>query len=166
MDDSKPVSTPVNPDVKLVSSESPDDVCDQQMYQAVIGNLLYLSTKTRPDVAYAVSCVVRFCANPLKEHWTAVKRILQYLKGTSNLSLLYRENTPAEVIGYSDADWAGDVGDRSQPLGIYSFWEVLLSAGRAANRLAWPCQLQKQSMLHCLLVPKKLCGFNYSQVIC
>ena len=117
MHDSKPVSTPVNPDVKLVSSESPDDVCDQQMYQAVIGNLLYLSTKTRPDIAYAVSCVGRFCANPTKEHWTAVKRILQYLKGTSNLGLLYREDTSAEVIGYSEADWAGDVGDRKSTSG-------------------------------------------------
>ena len=117
MYDCKPVSTPVNPDVKLVSSESPDEMCDQQMYQAVIGNLLYLSTKTRPDIAYAVSCVARFCANPTKEHWTAVKRILRYLKGTSNLGLLYRENSPAEVIGYSDADWAGDVGDRKSTSG-------------------------------------------------
>ena len=117
MYDCKPVSTPVNPDVKLVSSESPDEVCDQQMYQAVIGNLLYLSTKTRPDIAYTVSCVARFCTNLTKEHWTAVKRILRYLKGTSNLGLLYRENTPAEVIGYSDADWAGDVGDRKSTSG-------------------------------------------------
>ena len=44
----------------------------------------------------------------------------------------------------------------SQPLGIYFFWEVLLLAGRAANRLGWPCQPQKQSMLHCLLLPKNL----------
>ena len=47
MYDCKPVSTPVNPDVKLVFSESPDEVCDQLMYQAVIGNLLYLLQ--RPD---------------------------------------------------------------------------------------------------------------------
>ena len=104
MFDCKPVSIPVNPDVKLVSSESPYEMCDKLIYQAVIGNLLYLSTKTRPDITYAVSCVARFCTNPMKEHWTTVKRILQYLKGTSNLGLLYRENTPAEVIRYSDAD--------------------------------------------------------------
>ena len=73
---SKPVGTPVNPDIKLVAGENPDDVCNQQMYQAVVGSLLYLSTKTRPDIAYAVGSVARFCANPIKEHWTAVKRIL------------------------------------------------------------------------------------------
>ena len=85
MDESKPVSTPVSPAVKLFHGETSDDGCDQQMYQAVVGSLLYLSTKTRPDIAYAVSSVARFCARPTKEHWIAVKRILRYLKGTSNL---------------------------------------------------------------------------------
>ena len=94
MHDSKPVSTPVNHNVKLVACEKPNDMCNQQLYQAVVGSLLYLSTKTRPDIAYAVSCVARFCAKPTKEHWTAVKRILRYLKGTRNLGLIYREDTP------------------------------------------------------------------------
>ena len=128
MSDSKPVSTPVNPDLKLVSSESSDEVCNQQMYQAVVGSLLYLSTKTRPDIAYAVSSVARFCAKPTKEHWTAVKRILRYLKGTSNLGLLYREDTSAEITGYSDADWAGDVGDRKSTSGY-----MFLLAGAAIS---------------------------------
>ena len=128
MYDSKPVSTPVNPDVKLVPSENPDDVCNQQKYQAVVGSLLYLSTKTRPDIAYAVSRVTRFCAKPTVEHWTAVKRILRYLKGTSNLGLLYREDTPAEITGYSDADWAGDVGDRKSTSGY-----VFLLGGAAIS---------------------------------
>jgi hypothetical protein len=117
MQDSKPVSTPVNPDVKLVACEKPDDVHNQQLYQAVVGSLLYLSTKTRPDIAYAVSCVARFCAKPSKEHWTGVKRILRYLKGTNKFGLIYREDTPVAITGYSDADWAGDVGDRKSTSG-------------------------------------------------
>ena len=58
---------------------------NQQLYQAVVGSQLYLSTKTRPVIAYTVSCVARFCAKPSKEHWTGVKRILRYLKGTNKL---------------------------------------------------------------------------------
>ena len=117
MHNSKPVGTPVNPDIKLIAGENPDDVCNQQMYQAVVGSLLYLSTKTRPDIAYAVGSVARFCANPTKEHWTAVKRILRYLNGTIKLGLLYRESTSVKIAGYTDADWAGDVGDRKSTSG-------------------------------------------------
>ena len=117
MEDSKPVRTPVDPGVKLVQCVNEDDVQNQKTYQAVVGSLLYLSTKTRPDIAYAVGSVARFCAKPTKEHWTAVKRILRYLRGTVNLGLLYSGNAPPECICYSDADWAGDVGDRKSTSG-------------------------------------------------
>ena len=72
---------------------------------------MYLSTKTRPEIAYAVGSVARFCVNPTKKNWTAVKRI-QYLNGTTKFGLLYRESTSAKIAGYIDADWASDVRDR------------------------------------------------------
>lgn len=115
--DCKPVDTPVSTGVKPVSGEESEESCDQQLYQAVIGSLLYLSTKTRPDIAYAVSCAARFCAKPTKQHWSAVKRILRYLKGTSRFGLAYKGDTANAVTGYSDADWAGDVGDRKSTSG-------------------------------------------------
>ena len=116
MNDCKPVSTPVNSGVKLTRCEE-DEILEQKRYQAAVGGLLYLSTKTRPDIAYAVSNVARFCAKPTNEHWTAIKRIFRYLKGTSNLGLLYRDNTSPVCTGYSDADWAGDIGDRKSTSG-------------------------------------------------
>ena len=145
MQDCKPISTPVNPDVKLVSGQS-SDVCNQQMYQAVVGSLLYLSTKTRPDIAYAVGCAARFCAKPTKEHWTAVKRILRYLKGTSNLGLLYRSTTSSELVGYSDADWAGDVGDRKSTSGYVFMLSGAAISWRSNNKPVWLFQPQKRSM--------------------
>ena len=39
MHNSKPVGSPVNPDVKLVACENLNDVSNQQMYQAVVGSL-------------------------------------------------------------------------------------------------------------------------------
>ena len=41
-----------------------------------------------------------------------MKRILLYLNGTTKLVLLYRESISAKIAGYTDADWAGDVGNR------------------------------------------------------
>ena len=57
LDDCKPVSTPVNSGVKR---EEEDELLEQKMYQAAVGGLLYLSTKTCPDIAYAVSNVGSF----------------------------------------------------------------------------------------------------------
>ena len=111
MENSKPVSTPLSTDVKLIKKTEASDSCDQKMYQAAVGSLLYLSTKTRPDISFAVESVARFCADPSSQHWAAVKRILRYLKGTLNLGLLYRNGGSSCCIGFSDADWGGDVND-------------------------------------------------------
>ena len=164
MSESKSVSTPASADTKLVPSESCSEECNQQLYQAVVGSLLYLSTKTRPDIAYAVSRVARFCAKPTREHWTAVKRILRYLKGTSNFGLLYRANASAKMVGYTDADWAGDIEDRKSVLG-YAF----LLGGAASyklekqqTRVVWPCRPRRRSMLPYVPLHKKLCGYNSS----
>ena len=72
---------------------------------------------TRPDITYAVSNVAKFCANPAKEHWTAVERIMRYLVGTMYLALLYRKNELKSCVGFSDADWAGDLDERKSTSG-------------------------------------------------
>lgn len=117
MDHAKPVNTPVETSSNLVKSMEGCDNTDPQEYQSAVGSLLYLSTRTRPDITYAVSNVARFCGAPSKQHWTAVKRILRYLKGTQGLGLLYTKDGPQECIGYSDSDWAGDIGDRKSTSG-------------------------------------------------
>ena len=89
MKDAKSVATPVDLRIKLVKCEDGEEKVDQVMYQSCIGSLLYLSTETRPDITFAVSSVAKFCSDPTKCHWIGVKRILRYLKGTSDLGLLY-----------------------------------------------------------------------------
>ena len=57
-----------------------------------------------------------------------MKRILRYLKGTSNFGLIYREDTPRGITGYTDADWAGDVGDRKSTSGyVFLMGSVAIS---------------------------------------
>lgn len=58
-------------------------------YQEAIGSLMYLSQCTRPDITFAVNKLSRFNANPGPKHWTAVKHILRYLKGTKGHKLTY-----------------------------------------------------------------------------
>ncbi len=62
MSDCKPVKSPANPGVKLTSSGDGDYVCDEKIYRVLIGSLLFLSTRTRPDIAYAVGCAGNYVA--------------------------------------------------------------------------------------------------------
>ena len=105
MQDSKPVSTPSAPDSKLVKRTADDEEADLKKYQSAGGSLIYLSTKTRPDIDFVVGNVARICSEPTKVHFSAVKRIMRYLKGTQDLGLLYcKHSTAPACIGYSDAD--------------------------------------------------------------
>jgi len=51
-------------------------------------------------------------ANPSREHWNVVKRILRYIKGTSYATLCY-EGSEFTVRGYVDSDFAGDIDKRN-----------------------------------------------------
>ncbi|XP_039688778.1 secreted RxLR effector protein 161-like [Medicago truncatula] len=49
---------------------------------------------------------------PTTSHLVAAKRILRYVKGTSNYGIQYSKNPSGELVGYSDSDWSGDKDDR------------------------------------------------------
>ena len=82
-------------------------------YRSTVGCLMYLMVATRPDIAVAVGVASQFLENP--GHWSAVKRILRYLKGTEDFGIEY--SVSREVCGYTDADWAGDTYTRHSTSG-------------------------------------------------
>ena len=55
-------------------------------YASAVGSLMYAMVCTRPDIAHVVGMVSQFLSNPGKEHWSVVKWILRYLKGTSSFN--------------------------------------------------------------------------------
>ena len=116
MEESNPTDTPVDVGMKLMKGKDGESV-NKEKYQSVVGSLLFLSTRTRPYIAYAVGTTARFSASPTKSHWTAVKRILRYINGTLDLGLLYSNEESVNLVGFSDADWAGDQNDRKSTSG-------------------------------------------------
>lgn len=69
----KIVQTPLTTHFRLSSQQCP--VADQDKsemskvpYASVVGCLMYTMVLTRPDIAYAISIVNRFMANPGKEN--------------------------------------------------------------------------------------------------
>ena len=117
MIDTKPVKSPVNPSSKLKKASPEDETVNQELYQSAIEKLLYLATKTRPDIAYAVLSVARFTANPTEGHWKAVKHIFRYLVGTMDYGVVYSHTGKVDCSGHSDADWGGDLDDRKSTSG-------------------------------------------------
>jgi hypothetical protein len=84
---------------------------DQKVYRSMIGSLLYLCA-SRSDIMLSVCMCARFQATPKDYHLMVVKRIMRYLVLTPNLGLWYPKGSHFELLGYSDADYAGCKVDR------------------------------------------------------
>jgi histone deacetylase 1/2 len=84
---------------------------DATRYRSIVG-ALQIITYTRPDIAFSVNKVCQFLHAPTTVHWTAVKRILRYLRGTISLGLRLSKSPSTIISAFSDADWAGCPDDR------------------------------------------------------
>lgn len=120
MTNCKAIDTPSDPNQRLRKGDASDPGFNDESipYQQAVGSLMYLTQGTRPDLAYAINNVCRFNTCYTKEHWTAVKRIMRYLRGTSNLKLSFRKIDNHSIHGYTDADWGADVNDRKSVTGF------------------------------------------------
>ncbi|XP_060974032.1 secreted RxLR effector protein 161-like [Cannabis sativa] len=78
-------------------------------YAEAIGSVMYTMITTRPDIAYVVSLLNRFMSNSGREHWKGFKRLLRYLKATSQIRLRFtKHRTKIELEGYVNADYASN----------------------------------------------------------
>ena len=111
MSDAKSLSVPVDPHVALKPVVKEEEKNENFPFRESVGSLMFLATVSRPDIAYAVNSVSRFLNNYSDDHWRAVKRILAYLLGTINHGIEFRGGG-SKLVGYSDADYAGDVETR------------------------------------------------------
>ena len=108
------VRTPMSPNVKLIVDLLGKSV-DSSLYRSMIGSLLYL-TASRPDISYSVGVCARYQVDPKESHMTALKRIIKYVKTTAEFGVWYSRDTNDVLVGYSDADWAGNANDRKSTL--------------------------------------------------
>jgi hypothetical protein len=117
MENSKPVSTPMNPGIRLTSEMCPTTDAEKTRvhalfpYCTIVGKCMYLSVCTRPDISYTVRELARFMSNYGEEHILALKHLLRYLQGTRSHGLvLGQKDAPYPTFrALSDSDWG--VGD-------------------------------------------------------
>ena len=164
-------------------STSPADSELRSTFQQVIGSLLYIMIGTRPDIAYAVTKMSQFAANPNKEHLDRALYICRYLLGTSKYSLVYDGKSGGGLIGFADSDWASDPITRKSTTGylvklangvfcwnsraqksiaLSSTEAEYMSLSDTSRQLVWIRSLFEE--LGIQLMPIPLCGDNQGSI--
>ncbi|KAL2249875.1 UNVERIFIED_CONTAM: Retrovirus-related Pol polyprotein from transposon TNT 1-94 [Sesamum indicum] len=114
MENAKPASIPLAAHFQLCIDQSPKtDIekakMEKVLYSNVIGSIMYLMVCTRPDIAYAISCLTRYMSNPGTPYWEALKWLLRYLCGSVDIGITFSRNSDyTELVGYVDSNYAND----------------------------------------------------------
>ena len=107
---------------------------------------------------FSVYMCARFQSNPKESHITVAKRIIRYLKGTSNLGLWYSKDSSLNLIGYSDVDYGGCKIDRKSTSGTCQFL--------GSNLISWHNKKQSSIALSTAEAKYVTVGSCCAQVLC
>lgn len=170
MEDANGVATPMA-DVSLAPHEDINYSADPELrkwYQSAVGSLMYLMLSTRPDIAYAVSQLSRFSANPTEKHKVAVKHVLRYLKQTIDYGLVFDSSNKGKgLMGYTDANWARDHDRRSTGGFVFMLFGTIItwSSKRQATVALSSCEAEyiaeTEAAKEAIWLRRLLQHFNY-----
>jgi hypothetical protein len=137
MENCNGVSTPMDPNLELIATPINYTATLQQKldYQQSNGSIMYAMLGTRPDLAFSISTLSKFCSNPTPDHALAINRALRYLNKTIDVGITYGgyQNPAIEeaikhdqasrngligLFGFTDSDWAGDKDSRKSTSGF------------------------------------------------
>ena len=87
------------------------EVVNEFLYHQLVGGLIYLAT-TRPNINFVVGMLLRLVKCHRETHWNATKRVLWYIKGTSQFGIVLEKNNNFMFKGFLDVYWVGDIDER------------------------------------------------------
>ena len=116
MTNCKPVSTPMDGYEGIQPARDDEHRACQKDFQQLVGELMFLTVATRPDLAFAISKLSQFCIDPTVRHFNALTRVLKYLKSAPNLGLFFRASGSGPKH-FTDAAYADDKIDRRSTYG-------------------------------------------------
>jgi len=127
---------PLDPNRKLKKeTEETAEAKFKTKYMSMVGSLNYLQTKTMWDIAFPISLVSRFNANPNQTHMDAVLQIYRYITDNARFGLQYSKQGSSDIEGCVDSDWGGDPDTGRSTTG----WVFTL----AGAPISWASQRQK-----------------------
>jgi hypothetical protein len=135
LDKAKPCPTPTSDRNALVKGDVNEPQADQNLYQQGIGSVNWLAMSSRPDISYCCGMLAQHCNAPSVRNWNGVVHLMRYISGTKSLRIWiggYGNTEGMEVprllqgiggtlnsslLGFCDADHAGDETDRKSVSG-------------------------------------------------
>jgi hypothetical protein len=109
MIDSNPSLLPWSLGAELTFHDGDDALSFDIPYNSLVGSLLWTAVCTRPDIFAAVPCLCHYVSRPKTCHWTAAKRVMRYLKGSSFTCIVFSHHSePIECSAFVDSTWGSD----------------------------------------------------------
>lgn len=115
-----------------------DDVKDSKWVQAMEAEINAIEQTwelTRPDLMYYVCLASRYMEKPTSEHLMAIKKIMRYLKRTTDTGIMYCKAGNLKLKGHADNKYADDKDIRKITGAMYSFLGVELYRGPQRSKL-------------------------------
>jgi hypothetical protein len=131
----KPTYVPLPVGYQPKANEGTAKPEQRSYYQSIIGSLLYLVLRTRPDIVHAVIMMSQFMVNPSEDHINKSLHIVRYVNTNLNSKIGYDGKQEEGFIAYADADWASDHISRKSVTGY-----IIKLAGGAVS---WVSRKQK-----------------------
>uniref|UniRef100_T1IS24 Reverse transcriptase Ty1/copia-type domain-containing protein n=1 Tax=Strigamia maritima TaxID=126957 RepID=T1IS24_STRMM len=127
------VKVPVTVGTTLVRCKEGESVEDFP-YRSLIGSLMFLASRSRPDILYAVTYLSQFNVLHSGAHVKCLKQVLQYVVNTEHLAINLSHCVNESFFLHVDASWATDLDS------CKSFGGHILYLGGAP--LSWGCKKQ------------------------
>lgn len=100
-------------------------------YRQLVGDLQYLII-TRSDFSFFVNCLCQHMHRPLNLHFKQLKRVLCFIKASSNGLCIQMKDL--SLLAYSDSDWIGAKShEKSTILHSARFFTHLLGCQKAKH---------------------------------
>jgi hypothetical protein len=82
-----------------------DASCDKSRYLSGVMKLMYLSTRSRPDIAFAVSALACRSSDPKASDWNSLLRIAKFINKTRGEFLVFKFGGEIKLSAYVDASF-------------------------------------------------------------
>ena len=171
------ISTPLVSHFKLKATISPTSVEKREymthvLYASTVDSIMYVMVCTRSDLSQTVSMISRYMHDPGKGHWEAVKWVLQYIKGTIDVGLVFKKDSTGkqECIRYADSDYAGDFDKRQSTNRVCVYiipstvsWRSILQSTVALSTTEAECMAMMEDMKEAIWLQKLLDDLGIDQ---